>query len=251
MVHVDPLDRRIEVLAGTLEPLAPVDDVALHPDPGRLAVTGGESRMKPAVGLEQTRRAARRSLENHLRGRVDEQAGGLARKLEHPVARRLGDQRMKLGVEFGEDAGVVEGRLGAGEVVGDGLQLRRGDALGGQPHRGHLEGHRGLVEFAEGDFVQQQGAADAAGQLGVAGQAGVEPAAAVAPDQPALLEQADALAHRRAVDAELLDQRRLGPDALARLDAAAEDFALDGVRDELIGRRRLNPLKPLGHAPGQ
>ncbi len=78
------------------------------------------------------------------------------------------------------------------------------------------------------------------GELVVARQAGLQAAAGIAADQPALLQHANAFAHRRTVDAELRHQLLLGADRLARLDPAVDDLALDRVGDLLIGRRDVD-----------
>src|SRR3546814_5187730 len=53
-----------------------------------------------------------------------------------------------------------------------------------------------------------------------------------------MFQQADALPHGRAVDAELLDQLGLGADRIAGSQAAGENLPLDGFGDHLIGRNR-------------
>ena len=63
------------------------------------------------------------------------------------------------------------------------------------------------------------------------GQADRQAAVGLAPDQAVVLQQADALAHRRAVDAELLDQFRFGADRFARTDGARENALLDCIGD--------------------
>ncbi|MGY4548052.1 hypothetical protein ACVMDO_003481 [Bradyrhizobium sp. USDA 4513] len=103
-----------------------------------------------------------------------------------------------------------------------------------------LQRHRGLEQFAERHLVQDQRAGQSRRELVVARQAGLQPAAGIAADQSALLEHANAFAHRRAVDAELRNQLLLGADRLARLDPPVDDLAFDRVGDLLIGRRDID-----------
>ena len=70
-------------------------------------------------------------------------------------------------------------------------------------------------------------------------------------DQAALLQEADAFAHRRPVHAELFDELSLGADRFARPDPARQNLALDRVGDQLVGRYRIDSIELfacLGHA---
>src|SRR5262245_65813867 len=68
--------------------------------------------------------------------------------------------------------------------------------------------------------------------------------ARLARDEPRLLEQADALAHRGAVDPELAHQLRFGADGIAGLEPPGEDLLFDCLRDLLVGRARLDAFEP-------
>jgi hypothetical protein len=105
----------------------------------------------------------------------------------------------------------------------------------------HLQRHRRLVELAEGDLVQHHGARRAAGEPLVVRQADGQAPVGLPLDDAVVLQQPDSFAHRGAVDAELLDQLRLGADRLARADVAREDPVLDRLGDELVGRRGVDP----------
>ena len=64
------------------------------------------------------------------------------------------------------------------------------------------------------------------------------PAALLDPDEPALLEQLQALADRRATEAELLAERRLGRQHGALAECAAENPVSDLLDDDRCHSRR-------------
>ena len=82
---------------------------------------------------------------------------------------------------------------------------------------GRLQRARGVPQLAERHLLQDQRARHAAGEAVVVRHGHRQPPARLARDQARLLEQADALAHGRAVDAELAHQLRLGADRIAGL----------------------------------
>src|SRR5581483_7642598 len=97
-----------------------------------------------------------------------------------------------------------------------------------------------------GHLLQNERPRHARGEAMVVRHGHRQAPARLARDEPRLLEQPDALAHGRAVDAELRDELGLGADRVTRLEPAGENLALDRLRDQLVGRPGLDPLEPGG-----
>ncbi|MNC85775.1 hypothetical protein D3C83_13880 [compost metagenome] len=94
--------------------------------------------------------------------------------------------------------------------------------------------------------MQHHGARGAARQPLVVRQADRQAPVGLALDDAVVLKEANTLAHRGAVDAELLDQLGLGADRLARPDAARENAFLNGFRHQLVRRDGMDPPELLG-----
>src|SRR6185295_15868987 len=143
---------------------------------------------------------------------------------------------------------LVQYTFGARNVLLHRNHHRRRRAFGGALDGRDLQRQRRLVEFAERDLAEDQRARRARRQPLVVRRADRQAPVGFAPDQAVVLEQADAFAHGRAVDAELLDQFRLGTDRLARADVARQYSQLDRFGDEAIGRRGADAAEFFGEA---
>ena len=178
---------------------------------------------------------ARRDLLDQLRlQHLEDPAGERQQQL---VAGRLGEDLVEALV------GVVERRrprLVLGGLVDRGLQRRRG-LLGrvGRRQAGqrHLEEHARVQQLAERDGLGREHHRDRLGDVAahaLARRAGDEDAARAAAadaDQVRGGEQPQALAQRRARDAELRRELLLGADPVARLQPFALEIAPDLERD--------------------
>src|SRR5262245_35632241 len=98
ILAVDAIDRQIDILAGPFKARAPVPDMAEHPEPARILVVAAHGIDNHTMRVNEARHALLHLAQDHLRGWKDQEARGLARELQHPVAGGLGNQGMKLRV---------------------------------------------------------------------------------------------------------------------------------------------------------
>ena len=199
-----------------------------------------------AVRLDQARDAAGIVGDDEGRGRPHQHAGGLLGQQQHAVVRGLGDQLVELGVELGDGGRISRHLARLVDVGGEAGQVLVGPVVHGLIDGGRLQRPRGMPQLAERHLLQDQRAGHARGEAVVVRHGHRQAPARLARDEARLLEQADALAHGRAVDAELLDELGFGADGIAGLQAAGQDLALDRLRHQLVGRPRLDALEPGG-----
>ena len=129
--------------------------------------------------------------------------------------RGLAHQLVELGVELGHGGRIVLDLARLGQVGLQRGEVLVGPVVHGQVDRRRLQGAGGVPQLAEGHLLQHERAAHARGEPLVVRHGNRQAAAGLAGDEAGLLEQADAFAHRRAVDAELLDQLGFGADRIA------------------------------------
>ena len=131
------------------------------------------------------------------------------------------------------------------DVLGERRDILLGRAFDGLFDRGDFQHHRRFIQLAERDFLQNQCAAHAAREAIMVRSASEQATAGIPADQAALLEHANAFAHRRAIDAELPHQFGLRSDRLTRTDSSGNNLALDRFRHHLVGRRDVQPFEAI------
>ncbi len=235
------------VTARALEAGLPVAQVAVHPQPPLLPIAPAQGIDDVRVRLDQPGNAAGIVGDDVRRGRPYQNAHGLLGEQQHAIVAGGIQQLVELGIELGYGRCIVPHLARAREVGLERLEVGLGPVVHGLVDRPRPQSAGGVVELAERHLLQHQRAAHARGEPMVVRHGDREPAAGLPRHQARLLQQPDALAHGRAVDAELLDQLGFGAYRVAWAQSSGQDFLLDLVGDQLVGRPRLDPIEPGGY----
>src|SRR5581483_6601314 len=242
-------DSAVELDVGELVAFSEVANVPRHPGARRFGVAPADGFVDAPLGHRDARACLWDFVDHDAQRRLEESEQRLLREAEHLVVRGPPDAAEELGR-------MMHGLLGLSILIREALTRRRealevgrGPVAGCNLRHRRLELRQRLPDLEERHVVQREGPADILGDRAVLRATHRHQLRArAALQQPATFELAQGLAYRRAVDAELAGELRLGWQPLALTQLAAENAIGDGGGDLAVARYQQDLIELDAHA---